>query len=635
MSRIKNISSRFIESVCTRLNENKQVRRFLPEWGRLHIDRQLPFLCIYRKPDDQHNLGTDRLLMGQASYLLALGNKNRHRELSDLVFHVVHTLVKQFGTFLIVEIWTKAHDPKEDHPQSILQKPGFQIYSSYTKKLFPVIETLEKRLKTIRIRKLPADVEVIYNGKYTPPLLKPLLSKKIAKELNCSIIGLEIHPIYWNSSTGETYPMIRRMLLHKLTYVFLQAFYTFSSILTSSQPTNFHTLGRRSMVKAVWETDRQLAAISNSFDFLLQVTPINSEKAWGKFKRHKFQSAPVFHYRPLAVTPVALKREIWNIPIEKIEDPAIAILFRQKRSELDMQISMFENVETSKFLYGSLQLYGKISVDLYKLAQTILERVPRRIKKKHPEEIVDAQTFAHHAEEEIACYNQINQDFIPVVEIRDDITGLMVSHGNLLVSNTIKVTKSRIVPLLQHEIGTHLLTYYNGKAQPFKLLKSGLAGYDALQEGLAVLAEFLVGGLDHSRLRVLAARVIAAATMVKGASFVETFHLLNHDYGINQRTAFSITVRIYRGGGFIKDMVYLQGLVDILDYLKNNSNLDILFIGKIGVNHIPIVQELLQRKVLKPAPFQARYLSFPQVSQRLELLRKGTSVMELITGGRS
>ncbi len=37
----------------------------------------------------------------------------------------------------------------------------------------------------------------------------------------------------------------------------------------------------------------------------------------------------------------------------------------------------------------------------------------------------------------------------------------------------------------------------------------GLAGYEETQEGLAVLAEFLVGGLSPHRLRQLAVRVVA------------------------------------------------------------------------------------------------------------------------------
>ena len=54
--------------------------------------------------------------------------------------------------------------------------------------------------------------------------------------------------------------------------------------------------------------------------------------------------------------------------------------------------------------------------------------------------------------------------------------------------------------LLQHEVGTHLVTHVNGSAQPIKVLGTGFAGYDETQEGLAVLAEIACGGLTAFRL---------------------------------------------------------------------------------------------------------------------------------------
>ncbi|MCY4568916.1 MAG: hypothetical protein OXD49_11470 [Candidatus Poribacteria bacterium] len=65
----KIINDRFIRTVCSRLAENKAVRRTLPDGGRLHIDRQLPFLCVYRYPMGYEDAGTERLVMGQPSYL--------------------------------------------------------------------------------------------------------------------------------------------------------------------------------------------------------------------------------------------------------------------------------------------------------------------------------------------------------------------------------------------------------------------------------------------------------------------------------------------------------------------------------------------------------------------------------------
>ena len=106
MGRISRISDRFISSVCARLADNRRVRRLLPEWGRLHIDRQLPFLCVYRKPADRQDQGTDKLVTGQASYLLASGGPARRPELSRLVSNITRTMAGEFGAFLIVEVWS-------------------------------------------------------------------------------------------------------------------------------------------------------------------------------------------------------------------------------------------------------------------------------------------------------------------------------------------------------------------------------------------------------------------------------------------------------------------------------------------------------------------------------------------------
>ncbi len=240
-----------------------------------------------------------------------------------------------------------------------------------------------------------------------------------------------------------------------------------------------------------------------------------------------------------------------------------------------------------------------------------------------------AQEFARRAEEEIAFFRQSLPSIEARVEVRPDVTGLMVSRGNLLISAESRIPASRVEALIQHEVGTHVLTYHNGKVQRLRHLYTGLAGYDALQEGLAVLAEYLVGGLSRPRLRLLAGRVIAARHMIAGASFVETFRELDLNHGFSQRTAFVITMRTYRGGGLTKDVVYLRGLQQILDYLANGGRLEPLFVGKIGAQHIPVIRELRWRRVLQDPPLAPRYMDSPEAVGRLERVRGGLSVAEL------
>jgi uncharacterized protein (TIGR02421 family) len=186
--------------------------------------------------------------------------------------------------------------------------------------------------------------------------------------------------------------------------------------------------------------------------------------------------------------------------------------------------------------------------------------------------------------------------------------------------------------LLHHEVGTHVVTYQNGARQPLTLLKVGLPGYDETQEGLAVLAEYLTGGLDPRRLRVLAARVVAIAEMLDGAGFLEIFESLRTEHGIPTRTAWSIAIRVVVGGGSVKDAIYLRGITRLLEALAEGNSLDVLFVGKLALDHIPLIQELLDRDVLSAPWVRPRWLDVPGAHERLDRLREGATVTDLYEG---
>jgi uncharacterized protein (TIGR02421 family) len=205
----------------------------------------------------------------------------------------------------------------------------------------------------------------------------------------------------------------------------------------------------------------------------------------------------------------------------------------------------------------------------------------------------------------------------------------MTAHDQLLVSESASIREPRLEPLMHHEVGTHLLTYFNGRQQPLRQLYAGFAGYEALQEGLAVLAEYLVGGLTIGRTRTLAARVAAVHSMIEGASFAETFNLLHRQRGLSSKTAFMTTLRVYRGGGLTKDALYLRGLRDLLAYLRDGHDLEPLYVGKISLEHVPLVQELRRRGLVQPPALLHRFWEDPAHEPRMTKCRQ-SSLLELL-----
>ena len=82
----------------------------------------------------------------------------------------------------------------------------------------------------------------------------------------------------------------------------------------------------------------------------------------------------------------------------------------------------------------------------------------------------------------------------------------------------------------------------------------------------------------------------------------------------------------------MKDAIYLRGITRILESLAEGSSLDVLFVGKLALDHIPLIQDLLDRGVLRAPWVRPRWLDVPGAQERLARLRAGASVTDLYEG---
>lgn len=627
------ISADYVSRLVDRLAANESVRRALPGWGRVHIDRQLPFLCVYRRRHGADLDRTETLVMGEASYLTALASGRLEEGLKRLVRSIVAAQAKQFGAFLLVEIWEGP--PPAGETVRTAHPARFRLLAPPQTRLASTLLEFEESLSRIVIRGKPGQVEQVTARRCVPEGLPRLLPDAEAAELGCSMVGLELSPIYRDPKSGRHFPLVRRKFHRGFSRALKRGFFEFVRTCTTQTPPHYMALGRRSFVKAVFEVDRELAAISNQLDFLLAVSPANTNTAWTRFRRSRYQAVPDFVYRRLPLDPALMKRRLFSIPIERIEDPALAQLFTDQQAEFDRKLTLLMDRGSRRFRYGSLQLFGGVEPELSKLAGDLLRRITARDRASAGGRAVSAREFAARAEKELEHYRAVAPALRSRVQIQDDLSGLMVSHGNVLIGADLSVPEGRVDALLAHEIGTHVVTYFNGKSQPFQQLYVGLPGYEELQEGLAVLSEYLVGGLSAARLKLLAARVLAVEMMIGGASFIELFRMLTHQHGFQRRSAFGIATRVVRGGGLTKDAVYLRGLSKLLKYMKKGGSIERLYVGKFGFAHIPLIEELEWRHIVQAAPLRSRHLDGQLADERVRKLRNGLELFELAERSRS
>lgn len=600
----------------------------------MELDRQLPFFCVARVPPGEAGALTGRLVASESAFIIASDSDPLFPALDFLCGRLVRWLTEQFDGVLMLELWAAPPDPHQPPPESEPVRPGFRIIAP-DESLPTTVEALAEALSEISIDDQQADVEISVHEIPRPPGLRPLLQPDRDVCPGCCHLGLEVKPIYWDALGNQVFPQTFSILRSQLTVALRRAFAAFAGSATSFPPVHFEALGASTIEAEAGEVDRRLSEVADAYDFLLLLTPTNTQQAWREFSDSRFSRVPTLFYRPLPFDVDVQKRQLFNIPLENIAGPTLDHLLRGKRDEMDLELTMLQKRGQGEFRYAAMQLFGEVSPELLAAAKDVLRAVDTKnaktdasLAKEDP--IITGAQFRDAAIAEIEYYREQNPAFDADVQLRDDIgEGLMVSRNQLLVPNSLRIAESRVRPLLQHEIGTHLLTYFNGRQQPFRQMATGLAGYEALQEGLAVLAEYLVDGLGTERMRVLALRVIAVDAMLSRADFLEVFRLLHHQYGLDAEPAFFMTMRTFRGGGFPKDMVYLQGLLELLNELDNVAEFSLMLVGKMALSHLPYVRELRRREIVHPPALLPRFFNDDAYRAKLRNCRS-MSVHQLV-----
>ena len=594
----------------------KPIRREFGDGNRLHIDRPLPFLCVHVGAFQDAAFGAVSV---NASYLIAA-------DISlavDVIRLVSGSMRAHCGAFLVLDIGELAQDRflTDDAPflppfEIALASGGTIAEKAAVKRFAAAASRRKARYRTPRVEELG---------------LAASNETRLANHLgDIASLTVRFAPIYKVPRSERIYPELRDLIVANMVDSALQAVGEFLKASKLEAPTSHRSLGRRAYIDAVVRADRAIDNVASTFDFLLAVTPVNAESAWQQFKASSFQHGPRLLYRPLEFEVAAQKKKLYSVSLDHLEDPLLTELLSQKQQELDLQLSMLAAREAPGFANLGRALYGNVEPSLAANARRILEKAPTAVKTTGRLGL-GAEAVASAARDMIAGYHATYPDFDASVEIRADLpSGLLVSRNRLLVSRDTSIAPERLTALLSHEIGVHLLTYVNGDAQGLAIFRSGLAGYEGLQEGLAVLAEYLVGGMTAARLRLIAGRVIACEVMLAGATFAETFRLLHEDFDFDGRSAFNVVLRAFRGGGLAKDAIYLRGIQQVLDHLKHGGSLTPLWIGKISTGHFGAIQELRARGLLRAARLEPTFLSSDAARSRLKKAMAGIDPIDMV-----
>lgn len=380
------------------------------------------------------------------------------------------------------------------------------------------------------------------------------------------------------------------------------------------------------------QIDQKLAEISRQLKMLYYLNPINTDAERTRFFNQNGRYEPLFTYNPLNFDRDLVRRYLYALPIEKIGDAELQVLYRQKRSELDQMLALLDERGTDDFTLTSEKLYGAPAAEDIEDAHHILEMHPE------PEELsLDSDALKLRLEAVVASYRAQNSQFECQIMIRRHLaSNAAAGERSVAIKKGGKFSENDAKIFGVHEIGWHVVTANNAAAQPLEIFAIGLPGFLGAQEGGAIFAEYMAGALTVNRLRVLAGRTLAVNLALAGKRFSETFaYLMARPHGFSPTQAFSICERAYRGGTanasgrwtgiYSKDGIYQRYFIKTFNaWLSQELPLEAFMIGKMDLPDVAFVERGIKQGVFKPAKFLPVFYAD---QNRLKLTRVMTNIL--------
>jgi len=369
---------------------------------------------------------------------------------------------------------------------------------------------------------------------------------------------------------------------------------------------------RNDLHPALSRLDAALFQLVQSVDILEAISPQNYKQERQRFFDSNYSENPEFVYLKKPVDAFLLKRALFALPVDSLEDDDLCLLYQDIIESYVDKFDQFKSVGTQDFLYDSLRYYGEPNEKDLRNAGFILH-LPTDTENGAGEKC-DAEAIQRYLE----SFAQ-REGYEYKLEINDSmIANALVSGTTIKINRSASISKTEMQALAHHELGVHLVTTLNARRQPLRVLTMGCPFNTMTQEGLAILCEYLAGCLTLSRLKVLALRVLAVDSMIKEKDFKKTFLFLFEEHGVGAEMAFTITARVYRGGGFTKDYLYLQGFHQMLNAYESESDFNALLSGKVSIAYLPIVSRLIAKGLLEAPVFVSPAITAPQQNNTIQ-----------------
>ncbi|WP_068547834.1 flavohemoglobin expression-modulating QEGLA motif protein [Thalassotalea crassostreae] len=464
-----------------------------------------------------------------------------------------------------------------------------------------IVSQFERQLNKIILPNLDvrAATDEVFHGRGY------LISHVNAHFDNTLVLPTEVKKVFMDESTGEVYPLVLEELKTGFKDAISETAAFFVRRYGKKKRTQKADILSSNISPEIITLDKKLFSLCKNIETLNFINPINLGAERTRFLKRNSYIAPSFNYKQLNINPYQFRENLYKLPVDNVNDVGIQQLYRHVVDNLACKIDLLTSVGTEDFMYNSLKYYGEPSKTDIANARFLLHLNDDEFEEEallSAEHAIDY--FKYQANEwGLNCRIEKSSKIVAKAMVNNEKALLLINKDALF-------TEKELHAFAYHELGIHMLTTLNAKKHQLKVFSLGLTGNTHTQEGIALYSEYCSGSLTIERLKTIALRVIAVHYMLKHGDFVKTYHALMNEFELDKQVAFTITTRVYRGGGFTKDYLYLKGFRDILTIAKGQM-IDNLLVGKTGLLDFDVISEMVERGLLnKPEPlFDISYTS--------------------------
>ncbi len=330
--------------------------------------------------------------------------------------------------------------------------------------------------------------------------------------------------------------------------------------------------------------DKSIVNIDKKLLILKHITPLNILEEKQKFIESSGEYIPKLKYAPVILDLDKFEKEIKDL---EIPDIPLSWIYLRKKEEVLYKIKFLK-----AFWESDVKAQTKYSKKIFGKPNNQNLEYCREVLDARPEFKLEAEQLDFN--DVVAYVKKFNHIYGINIKVKrsDKVARFVMKGHSLYFRDSSTVWKKEMRSIVAHEIEGHFLRKFNGKKMDYSLFGHGTAGYLEIDEGIAIYNQNrFLNTFDKKYYWIFEwYHLVDFALNNSYRQLVdEAMDICNYDL----EEAFYKILRLKRWfarfddeGAFVKNSVYLNGLLKVEAFVHNWGDLKELYLGKITIEDL-------------------------------------------------